>query len=84
MWRILDFKRRSICDRVAIRGTDMFLFGSSKEDKKPAMRGEDCSQMKRDVDGMDRFLQQVIDGDYTARAPQAHSPEMQRLGRKME
>ena len=62
----------------------MFLFGSSKEDKKPAMRGEDCSQMKRDVDGMDRFLQQVIDGDYTARAPQAHSPEMQRLGRKME
>ena len=62
----------------------MFLFGSSKEDKKPAMRGEDCSQMKRDVDGLDRFLQQVIDGDYTARAPQAHSPEMQRLGRKME
>lgn len=34
----------------------MFLFGSSKEDKKPAMRGEDCSQMKRDVDGLDRFL----------------------------
>ena len=62
----------------------MFLFGSSKEDKKPAMRGEDCSQMKRDVDGLDRFLQQVIDGDYTARAPQANSPEMQRLGRKME
>ncbi|MCI7612117.1 MAG: methyl-accepting chemotaxis protein [Selenomonadaceae bacterium] len=62
----------------------MFLFGSSNESKKAAGRSEECSQMKRDVEGLDRFLQQVIDGNYTAKVPQAHSAEMQRLGKKME
>ena len=62
----------------------MFLFGSSNESKKAAGRSEDGSQLRRDVEGMDRFLQQVIDGNYNAKVPQLQSAEMQRLGRKME
>ncbi len=62
----------------------MFLFGSSNDNKKVAGNGEDCSQIRRDVEGLDRFLQQVIDGDYTAKVPQAQSAEMQKLGGKME
>ena len=62
----------------------MFLFGSSNDNKKAAGRGEDCAQMKRDVENLDRFLQKAIDGDYTASMPRVESAELQRLGKKIE
>ena len=62
----------------------MFLFGSSDDNKNAAGRGEDCAQMKRDVENLDRFLQKAIDGDYTASMPHVESAELQQLGKKIE
>ena len=62
----------------------MFLFGSSDDNKNAIGRGEDCAQMKRDVENLDRFLQKAIDGDYTASMPRVESAELQQLGKKIE
>lgn len=53
MWRILAYRKIIL---EAKRYRERFLFDSSNDNKKAAGRGEDCAQMKRDVENLDRCL----------------------------